>query len=169
MVLYKRKTTPKPGLPESVVVILLAVVAFLAASWWRTTGKPGWPPAPGWAVSCTIKQTHFNAEFSKSKVTVAYEYSVGGVVFAGNWEGYWPTVHSPNALTEDQLEVLRTPKYPLVVHYNPQHPSRSRLHNPDADEMVMFALLTFGAGVGLLFYCARLYPAWKRRRAHQLG
>ena len=165
----RKKRRLRIGLPELVAMALIALTAALATRWWRTAGQPGWVKVPGRTVSCEIRRTHFNAEPSRDKVALGYEYEVAGRTFSGSWMGYWPKVHSPNALPDGQIEKLRTKAYPLVVHYNPQNPSQSRLHNPDPDALMLYTLLAFGSGIALIVYGVRLYPAWKRRRSHAFG
>lgn len=165
MALKHRKKLRGPGLPELTAVLLGLAVA---ACFWmlgKEANKPGWARAPGRVEHCDIRRTHYNAEPSDNKVQLVYSYVVGAARFQGSWQGFWPRVHSPNALPEGNVEVLKTPNYPLVVLYDPLRPSRSDLHIPDARKVVPYTLLTFAALMVLLFYLMQIYPRWKARRA----
>jgi len=163
--LRQRTRRKRFGLPEVVALALTIVVGHFALRLWRTNDLSGWPQAPGWVTTCSIRKTHYNAEPSGDKVCLTYEYDVAGQTYIGSWTGYWPRAHSPNALPDGNVAVLKAEKYPLLVLYNPYDHAQNRLHNPDPDQRIVFTVLTFGAGVLLLFYCVKLYPAWRARLA----
>ena len=169
LALHQKKKRRRPGLPELVAAGLIAVMVVLAFCWWHTRGQPGWLEANGQVTVGRIQATHFNAESSENKVYLSYEYDVGGITYAGHWEGYWPMVRSPNALTSDRIAELKTIGYPLTVLFDPRNPERSDLHNSEPDRLLLYRLLTFAAGVLLLVYCAKVYPAWKERQRRRIG
>lgn len=164
----RRSRKQKPGLPELVLLLLVGLTAYCAFNWEKTLGEPGWEKTNGWVTSCEIKKTHYNAQPSDDKVAITYNYDAHAGTYPGSWEGYWPRIHSPNALPEGNIEVLKQPNYPLIVMFDPHDPSKSRLHNPDSDRQITWVILTFGAGVALAFYLIRIYPAWRERRSHRL-
>jgi hypothetical protein len=169
MALHQRKRMPRVGLPEFVAALLIGLAAYSGVNCWRTRGQVGWAKAPGRTVECKIRLTHYNAERSDPKVTLDYEYDVFGTTYTGHWTGYWPSDYSPNALPQEQLGVLCNKGYILVVMYDPRDPSQSRLHDSDPGPVVASTLLAF-AGAGLLvFYCVKVYPAWKSRHQHRHG
>ena len=155
----------RAGLPEFVAAALMGLVVVSALCWWKERSRPLWSEAEGRVVACEIRQTHFNAPATRQKVAVTYEYAVGGIRFVRQWEGYWPKVHSPNALPDGRIEALRHKGYPLVVLFDPSNPGSSQLHNPNPERSLWLQGLALGTVLASLVYFVKLYPAWKRRLA----
>ncbi len=164
MALYHRKRFQAPGLPEFIVLMLIVCVVVSATCWWCETRKPELERTVGTVIACDITKAHYNAQPYQKKVSIKYEYSVGAGDFTGDWTGFWPSMHSPNALSPDNLEVLRQSDYPLVVLYDPGNPSDSRLHNPKPERAFHLTMLTFSLGAVFVVYCVWIYPRWKLRR-----
>ena len=166
---HQRRHRGRIGVPDVVAFLLVGVLVVLGSCWWRAVQGPVWAEALGRTATCEIRPTHFNAEPCGNKVMLTYEYEVGGVTFGGEWTGYWPRGHSPNALPDGHVEVLRTKDYPLTVLYDPEDPSRSRLHDAASGEQLLFTILTFASGICLTVYCVRVYPVWKSRQRRAFG
>ncbi len=140
--------------------VLLAAIP--AGLWWHGLTAEYWPRAGGRVLTSAIQLTHYNAEVSGAKVRVTYQYEVDGGMFTGEWAGFWPEAGSPNAMAPRQVERQLREGASLIVLYNPANPAQSDLHHPDGARQVLYsALLIFGLAVAV-FYCRRIYPAWRK-------
>jgi len=163
MALQQRKRRQKAGLPEFVAVILVCAAALPALAWWHSSARPAYRRVRGRILECEIRLTHYNATKDLNKVKLAYEYTLGGNTYSGQWQGFWPAAESPNALPPEQIEALHDNSFPLVVLYKPGHPSQSILHYADHGVPRLYAGLALGALLLAVLYFALFYPAWKQR------
>jgi len=139
-------------------VILLALTIAFAILWVRAQNGGNWLETGGQVISGEATRTHYNSPDYRHKVSIRYSYQVNGAPFTGSWTGFWPSTHSPNALPAQAVHRAAEPGHRLVVLYNPNRPSISRLHDRPAGAASAFAWLT-GAGVLIsLVYFVYLYP-----------
>lgn len=145
-------------------VALLPVVACLVAAgcWVRHSAADHWSEASARIVSTGVAQDHYNAEDTRAKVSVTYQYEVGDTAYTGTWQGLWPETGSPNALLPHELNRLREPGHLLSVRYDPRNPGNSRLHFNSDPEAYAFAVFFAASGLALL-YVLFLFPSVARR------
>ncbi len=91
---------------------------------------------------------------------LTYAYSAYGQAFTGNWKGFWPQVHSPNALPHSELGRLQTGES-LKVYYDPVRPSESILHHTGSIRPATYGRVTIVALLLVLAYLGGVYPRWK--------
>jgi len=153
----------RSGLPDFLLVfaILAAIVPLTAV--WFSINQPDWPEAGGWITSGNVVKTHYNAPDYKEKVTVAYEYVIGGATYTGEFVGLWPEVGSPNALPPAELENVTQHGYPLTVFYDPDDPTRSRLHTRGHDDQLSLILIAGCCVILAGVYAFVVYPVWRRK------
>lgn len=162
---WRRRTGRwRPAGPEYIAVFLLVVLLVAALLAWRTATAPPWPHTTGTVLSCNIRSVHYNAEPNDTKVSLTYQYVVGGQTYAAQWEGLWPAAGSPNALPPDRLHELESPGYRLRVYYDPQNPSRSDLEDGSRDDVLFFSALFVGILAVFLIYLLKIYPMWRLSR-----
>lgn len=165
MALQRRTKRWRPAAPEFIGVFLCVVLLFAGVLAWRATTAPPWPHTTGTVLSCNLRSVHYNAEPNDTKVSLSYEYVVGGQTYAARWEGLWPVAGSPNALPEERLHELETPGYRLRVYYDPENPSRSELEDGSRDNVLLFSLFFVGSLATFLVYVLKIYPTWRLSRA----
>jgi hypothetical protein len=129
---------------------------------WVSLNQPAWPGTGGYVVHGEIHTTHYNAQDYKQKVTVSYEYAVGGGTYTGEFIGLWPDVGSPNALPPNEIDAVTERGHPLTVYYNPRNPGRSRLHTRGTENRLSYILIAGCCVVLAGVYCFAVYPAWRR-------
>jgi len=164
MASYLHSRHRKAGLPEFLLVCALVLAVVPLTIVWIDFNQPEWPGTGGWVMSGDIVTTHYNAPDYKEKVTVHYEYLVGGGSYKGEFVGLWPEVGSPNALPVTELDRLKNKGYPLVVFYNPAKPSQSRLHTRSQGDPILLVLIAGICVVTAGLYAFVFYPAWRRQR-----
>jgi hypothetical protein len=151
------------GFPEFLLVCALVLAVAPLTLFWVMLNVPEWPATGGWVVSGEVATTHYNAQDYARKVSVAYEYRIGSVTYKGEFVGLWPSVGSPNALPPQEIEAITHQGHPLTVFYNPNDPSRSRLHTRGNENRLSLLLLS-GCCVALSgIYCFFVYPVWRGR------
>ncbi len=163
MPLRRHRHFHKPGGPEFGAVLLIAFTLAGAFLWWRNEDKLDWPKTQGSVLSCEILNMHYNATKYGNRVEIRYEYEVGDRPYIGHWIGYWPVIESPNALAAEQMEVLKTRGYPLVVMYNRDNPSISRLHDISSGRRRLLGGATIIAAAASFVYMCVLYPRLRRQ------
>ncbi|MCC6698282.1 MAG: DUF3592 domain-containing protein [Candidatus Hydrogenedentes bacterium] len=162
MPVYSRRRFRKLGFPEFLLVCALLLAVAPLTLFWLFLNVPEWPATGGWVVSGEVESTHYNAQDYARKVNVAYEYRVGSVAYKGAFVGLWPGVGSPNALAPENIKSVTEQGHPLTVFYNPNDPSRSRLHTRGTENRLSLFLIA-GCCVALSgIYCFLVYPAWRR-------
>ena len=164
MPLHQRRRLQRPGLPELVALLLVALAVVPAGLWWQRNTRPDYSKTAGRVKECEIRLTHYNATNLLKKVRMTYTYGVGAGTLTGTWEGYWPSADSPNALPQNKLDDLRTKDYPLVVLYDPADPRKSRLHYPNTGPHTMYGVVALAAALGAVVYLAAGYPMWKEKQ-----
>ena len=122
MALHTHKRRMRVGLPEVVAAVLIALATVMATMWWRDANLPEWAQAEGRILECAIRDTHYNAEDYRPKVTVGYEYNVGTTRHTGSFAGFWPLAKSANALPPSRYGELKSRAFGLIVFYDPQEP-----------------------------------------------
>lgn len=145
-------------------MVLVGGAVVFALLWYAVDPASRWRHAPGHVVQGDLRYVHRNAETDLPKVTVRYEYTVGGLNHHGAWTGHWPTANSPNALAEQDLPLLQQKGYPLVVLYDPSHPAKSRLHTPPSGRALAFSVLAAVFAVLAAVYLIRVYPRIRHLR-----
>jgi hypothetical protein len=163
MATYLQTSRRKTGLPEFLLVCAIVMAVAPLTFVWISLNQPEWPAAGGWVLSGEIVTTHYNAPDYKEKVTVNYEYLVGGANYRGEFVGLWPDVGSPNALLPDELERITRKGHPLTVFYDPTDPARSRLHSRGHDNQLSLILIAGCCVVLAGAYAFVAYPALRRR------
>ncbi len=163
MASYLRTKRRKAGLPEFLLVFAMIAAIVPLTVVWYSLNQPDWPAAGGWVLSGKIVNTHYNAPDYKQKVTVDYEYLIGGANYKGEFVGLWPDVGSPNALPPSELEKITQKGYPLTVFYDPDDPTRSRLHTRGHDDQLSLILIAGCCVVLAGVYAFVVYPAWRSR------
>ncbi|MBI5093355.1 MAG: DUF3592 domain-containing protein [Candidatus Hydrogenedentes bacterium] len=143
----------------------LAVGACVPAfSWYQDAVHAAWQRTTGRVSHCEIRETHYNATASQTKVDISYTYDVAGARFSGSWTGYWPETEeeSANALPPGRFDELRDSGYPLVVLYDPNNPSQSVIHSAAVSHQLLYKWLFGFLFAVTVYYVVRIYPAWKR-------
>ncbi|MFO7974268.1 MAG: DUF3592 domain-containing protein [Candidatus Hydrogenedentota bacterium] len=166
MSLPRRKRCQKLRLPDYIALALLASVALSAMLWWDAQFNDIWLQTTGRVLEGRVIQSHYNAPPTKQRVQLVYAYSVGGVMYQGQWTGYWPAENSPNALPENRYGELFSNGYPLKVSYEAGNPARSELHHHAPERHFGLAGTTVGLAVAAGIYLIRVYPHWRRSVTH---
>lgn len=159
---HSARRKPSPGFPEALALLLVSASIVFAVLWWTNRQEIEWAVAEGTVVDSDIRYVHRNAENDLLKVSVTYEYTVGGMPRRGYWAGHWPSTNSPNALPEQDVKLLEQPDYPLAVLYDPNAVSESRIHYTPGGVDVIYAALAVVTSVCAVLYLARVYPRWRQ-------
>lgn len=163
MALHRRRKLKAPGLPELVGALLVCLAIAPAVLWRYEYLHPSYEEAAGIIVDCTRKLTHYNATAVQAKLTVEYEYAVGGTSFIGTWSGFWPQSVEPGSVPLGELSGEEARGLPVKVFYNSRNPSNSVLLYPAMGSPLLYGLLTLAATLACMVYCSTLYPTWTRR------
>jgi len=135
----------------------LAAIA-AATSYVRAYYQPEWRQTAATVLHAEVKDTHYNAQDYRPKVTVSYEYVAGLTTHRGQYVGFWPEMGGPNALVPSELRKLTEPGHTLVAFFDPRDPSRSELH-PHLRGPTLVHFLTTVAGIVLAGgYALFVYP-----------
>lgn len=161
MGLHQHKTFTKMGLPEALILFLLAITILPISLFWLSDTPWNWRMTDGEVVNGYLLTTHTNAQDYPTKVSIAYRYRVDGSILLSTWEGFWPPAKSPNALPSSALNVLKRTGHPLVVLYDPNNPKISRLHYAGQDQQMFYGMLSVGFSVISILYCLKIYPVWR--------
>lgn len=158
---HRRRHWSALGWPEVFLAGLALLVIAPAVLWVRFEGRQNWRQTTGFARGAAIESTHYNATEYATKVTVDFEYAVGGMPYHDRWVGFWPAAGGPNALPANELDRLQRDGHPLTVFYDPESPWANYLH-PDADLTRTLYAAWLAGGLGLfLLYCVRIYPRFR--------
>lgn len=152
------------GIPDAVALGLIVLVVLCAVVWAQSNLEPAWDQAPGSVVACELIKREYGGAAEPEQVRLTYEYHVQGHAYTGNWEGFWPQAHSPNALPRSELAQLRTAGFPLTVAFNPADPAMNVLHRDAKTKPQFYPWLTLGLLGITVVYLLRIYPLWKRPR-----
>ena len=163
MALRQNRQFQKMGLPEFLVLILVGAALATTALWGQGNGQSAYRETEGRVVNCAFQWVHYNATDAEHIVALTYQYTVGTTMYTGAWTGLWPENGSPNALSSDKIDLLRTRDYPLRVFCNAVNPAQSFLHLAGGAENQVYKGLAISSCVAALAYCAAVYPAWKAR------
>ncbi len=163
MVMPHRRRRQRPGFPEAGFLIALAVAVAPLTYWWTGLNRPNWLKTSGSVIAGAVEPTHYNAEDYEPKVHLRYQYYVGEVTYSDEYEGLWPNAVNRNALPPSHLNELTKPGHPLVVSYDPNHPSRNTLLPEQQESQVGYFLFSLGGLVVGGAYCLLVYPALRRR------
>ena len=162
MGLHQARHNKKFGLPELIAILLAGFVVLAATWWWESNTIPSHREADGILTRAETHLEHYNAADLRLKTSVDYEYHAEGRMFTGHWEGFWPEVGDPNALTEDRFSEIVKGMH-VVVQYDLFDPSRSTIH-PLAEGLPSLpAVLALTACIAALAYCLFGYPALRKR------
>ena len=163
MTLHRNRRFQRLGLPEFLALVLLGSAALTVTLWWQERTEPRYEEAEGHVVDGQLSWVHYNATDTRQKVSLMYEYTVGGKTCHGSWAGFWPEFGNPNALPASQLEALCTKGHALEVLYNSEDPNESYLHPPEGGQSILYGGIALGACAAALIYCGLAYPAWRFR------
>ncbi len=142
---------------------LFGVVAL--GLWVSLSGTPrmNWVATSGTILDVRLYTPAYTALAAEHLVRVNYQYIVDGVRYGSTWEGDWPHEPGPNGLRGDDVERIVAPGYPLLVWYDRDSPSRSRLHGKYGglpvvwQRLLVMVLIVFWGGLVII------YPRMKRR------
>ena len=148
----------KIGWPEFWLVCLFAATVTPATIWWQQHYKPAWQKTGGVVRSWEISKMHYNALDYRTKAKVEYEYLVGVVKYVGQFEGFWPEVGTPNAVTPAELQAASQIGKELVVYYDPNHPERSQPFQEDTGPGLIWMILSAAGLACTIFYTFAVYP-----------
>ena len=151
-------------MPEVVGAVLVLATAGCALLYATSMGHERWQEASGRVVRGEAVPSRDLPRPSDKQVRVNYEYRVEGERYTAEYKGYWPSAGSPNALPEDQLEVLTKEGHPLTVLYQIDNPARSQLHVSGQGHRLAYIALTFVAGIACAGYFLLVYPGWRDAR-----
>ena len=68
MPLHQRRRLQRPGLPELVALLLVALAVVPAGLWWQRNTRPDYSKTAGRVKECEIRLTHYNATNLLKKV-----------------------------------------------------------------------------------------------------
>lgn len=158
----RRRTLGRVGGPEVLGLLLLALAAAVVVVWFRVSFFSSWRETTGHVAQGEVVPPYNRMDPREPEVKLAYTYEVDGKQYAGNYDGFWPEGGGPNALLDERVEALTQPGHALRVHYDAEHPERSRLLHPghaaEATYLVVAAALLFLAGS----YWMLAYPRLRR-------
>lgn len=141
---------------------MAALMAATAASLYvRAYYQPDWRQTAAKILHAEVKNTHYNAQDYRAKVTVSYEYVAGLTTQKGHYVGFWPEVGGPNALPPGDINKLFEPGHVLVAFYDPRDPSRSELHPQLRGPTLVHFLATVAGFVLAGAYTLFVYPKWR--------
>lgn len=163
MGLRQHKRFQAPAWPEFLALALAALCAGVLLAWGKNRVEPNWSKADGQVIAAQTQLTHYNAAALYDKVTISYEYFVDGIRYTGSWEGLWPELGSPNALTHDELPKLCVQGYPLTIFYEPTNPEKHVLHYAESSLEKIQGEVAFALFIAVLFYFLKVYPWLKKR------
>lgn len=148
------------GLAELVALLLVLLALAPALLYWRASLEPAWRQTVGTVVASSIDPVEYSRDPRSRQVELTYEYTAHGQSFTGNWQGFWPQVHSPNALPHSQMDRLK-PGHTLKVYFDPVQPSENLLHYTGSIRPATYGRITMGALVLVLAYFVAVYPRWR--------
>ena len=135
---------------------LLFVILSIRA--WRTSrAQATWPSVPGVVRSAAVHRAGFDRERDNYHPRIAYDYTVDGRQFAGEWTGIAGGQGYLTRRGAEKLAAQFPPGATVPLHYDPADPSRSTLRRGKACCATVFmaalgALCTLiGAGMLWLF------------------
>lgn len=143
--------------------ILIAGALVFWGLWWSSREEETWLETSGRTLDCEMRMVHRNAETDLMKVTLTYEYSAMGMTLQNTWVGHWPKANSPNALPEQDVPLLQQAGYPLTILYNPDDPSKSRLHYVPAELPIVYMILATLLTAAALIFVFGTYPRLRSR------
>jgi hypothetical protein len=164
MTLHRNRQFQRLGLAEFLAIVLLGSAALAITLWWQERMEPRYEETEGHVVDGQLSLVHYNAEDTRQKVSLAYEYAVGPKTYQNSWVGFWPEFGSSNALPPSQLEALCTKGHALVVLYSSEDPNESYLYPLDGGRSLLYGGIALGACAAAVIYCGVVYPSRRFRR-----
>jgi len=158
MALRRKRQFQKPGPPELIALLLIALSVLSLETHWRRAEAPRYIKTSGTVTASSVRPMDYNAVAPYPKATISFEYSVSGNRYVASWTGQWP-------ITPDKADSPPPAEGASInVFYSDTNPSMNTLYPPTPP---LLSVRLFLAALPLVLtaaYFVLVYPAWKKRQ-----